>query len=197
MAAQLWIRALIHDTSAAVLLHAKPFLERLDALIATATATFAETLDESERATAILHLQNAAAVADQASEQVAGGHRSPSAAAPVFVDVEPGWLSAEKDDGEEVTYVVSRKARLCGPQLQHQLSRLHDGTHLRQPKTALQNKGAWHEVARIEDLCDPHVSHKWICHLDSCAGSVLAPLEHDDTCSTSEATRGHCAFVNA
>ena len=33
------------------------FLERLDALIATATATFAETLDESERATAILHLQ--------------------------------------------------------------------------------------------------------------------------------------------
>ena len=97
VAAQLWIRALIHDISAAVLLHAEPLLERLDALVATATATFAETLDDSERATAILHLQNAAAVADQASEQVAGGHRSPSAAAPVFVDVEPGWLVLSGD----------------------------------------------------------------------------------------------------
>ena len=84
-------------------------------------------------------------------------------------------------------------------------------------------------MTRIEDLCHTHVSHKWIYHLDACAGSVLSPhdfitniqkrlgnraweghgecrlcgsfldpqLEHAETCSTAEATRGHYACVHA
>ena len=32
-------------------------------------------------------------------------------------------------------------------------------------------------VVRIHDLCHTHVSHKWLYHLDACAGSVLTPHE--------------------
>ena len=42
------------------------------------------------------------------------------------------------------------------------------------PANTLQAKGAWQQVTRIEDLCSTHVSRKWPCHLDACAGSVLA-----------------------
>ena len=44
-------------------------------------------------------------------------------------------------------------------------------------RNTLQAKGARQKVARIEDLCNTHVSHKRLYHLDACAGSVLAP--HD------------------
>ena len=78
-------------------------------------------------------------------------------------------------------------------------------------------------------MCHAQVSHKWLYHLDACAGSVLTPhdyvtnvqkrlgnrvwvgggqcrccgsfrdrqLEHAETCSTAEATRGHFACVDA
>ena len=81
-------------------------------------------------------------------------------------------------------------------------------------------------MTRIE-VCHAQVSHKWLDHLDACAGSVLTPhdyitnvqkrlgnrlwvgggqcrccgsfldpqLEHAETFSTAEATRGHCACV--
>ena len=55
------------------------------------------------------------------------------------------------------------------------------------------------------------VPHKWLYHLDARAGNVLAgfgefrlsgfflvpQLEHGETCSTADATRGHHAFVHA
>ena len=30
----------------------------------------------------------------------------------------------------------------------------------------------------IEDSCHTHVSHKWLYHLDACAGSVLTPYDY-------------------
>ena len=39
-------------------------------------------------------------------------------------------------------------------------------------------KGAWQQVTRIEDLCHAQVSHKWLYHLDACAGSVLTPHDY-------------------
>ena len=120
------------------------------------------------------------------------------------------------------------KSRLSAPQLQGQLARLTGRTRLRRLKNTLLSQGAWQQVTRIEDLCHMHVSHKWLYHLDACAGRVLTPhdhvtnvqkrlsngvwtgfgqcrsygsfldpqLEHGETCSTAEATRGHCACVH-
>ena len=33
-------------------------------------------------------------------------------------------------------------------------------------------------MTRIEDLCHTHLSHKWLYHLDACAGSVLTPHDY-------------------
>ena len=80
--------------------------ERLDVLVAAATA-----LDDSERATAILHPQKATMVADQAWQQVVREHGGRQAAGPMLMEVEPshspsiGWMC----DGEEMTYVASRQ----------------------------------------------------------------------------------------
>ena len=45
-------------------------------------------------------------------------------------------------------------------------------------KDTLLSQGAWQQVTRIEDLCHAQVSHKWLYHVDACAGSVLTP--HDN-----------------
>ena len=39
--------------------------------------------------------------------------------------------------------------------------------------------GAWQQVTRVEDLCHVQVSHKWLYHLDACAGSVLTPHDYN------------------
>ena len=67
----------------------------------------------------------------------------------------------------------------------------------------------------MEDLCHTRVSHKWQNHLDARAKKTRQPrlngfvhcrlcglfldsqVEHGETCSTAEATRGHCACVHA
>ena len=81
-------------------------------------------------------------------------------------------------------------------------------------KDTLHSKGAWQQVVRIEDLC-----HTTTWTHARCAGSILTPhdqikrdstteptralasldpqLEHGETCSTAEATRGHYACVHA
>ena len=121
-------------------------------------------------------------------------------------------------------FSTPRKSRLSAPQLQAQLSRLTDGTRLRRLKDTLLSKGAWQQVTRIDDLRHAQVSHKWLHHLDACAGSVLTPhvrrrlgnrfwvgggqcrccgsfldpqLEHAETCCNAEATRVHNACVHA
>ena len=100
--------------------------------------------------------------------------------------------------------------------------RLTDRSRLRRLEDKLLSKGAWQQVTRIDDLCHIQVSHKWLSHVDACTGSVLTPndhtyqrserlggqyrscssfldpqLEHAETCSSAEATRGHYACVHA
>ena len=99
-------------------------------------------------------------------------------------------------------------------------SKRTDRTRLRRPKDTLLSKGVWQQVTRIEDLSYAQVSH----YLDACAahnyiinvqkrlgnriwvgdgqrrccGSFLDPqLEHAETCSNAEATRGRYACVHA
>ena len=129
----------------------------------------------------------------------------------------------QDEDSDEMDFSALQKIRFSAPQLQAQLSRLTDGTRLRRLKNTLLSKGAWQQVTRIEDLCHTHVSHKWLYHLDACAGSDAArphhqcaekrlgnrvwtgfgeclcgsfldpQMEHGETCSPAEATRRHCA----
>ena len=89
----------------------------------------------------------------------------------------PGSASQD-DDGDDTDFSAPRKSRLGAPQLQAQLSRQTDRTRLRRLKNTLLSRGAWQQVTRIEELCHTHLSHKWLYHLDACAGSVLTPNEY-------------------
>ena len=59
-----------------------------------------------------------------------------------------------------------------------QLSRLTDRSRLRRLRDTLYSKGARPQVTGIEDLCHAQVSHKWLYHLDACAGSFLTPHDY-------------------
>ena len=83
----------------------------------------------------------------------------------------PGSASQD-DDSDDMDFSAHRKGRLSGPQLQAHLSRLTDRTRLRRLKETLLSGSAWQHVTRIEDLCHAQVSHRWLFHLNPCAGSV-------------------------
>ena len=88
--------------------------------------------------------------------------------------------SASKDeDSEDMDFSSTlRKSRLSAPQLQAQLSRLSDWTRLRRLKNTPLARRVRQQVTRIEDLCHTHVSHKWLYHLETGAGSVLTPHDY-------------------
>ena len=222
IAANPLIRHMIRSAATGGLV-AQPLLDRLDCLIQTASADFVCTPDNSETATAQLYLQKAAQAAEEARQQVIQRLNGPAIVPPTIADVEQGTLTSQRDDDDsDPTFAPSRRQRLNAPQLQAQLSRLSDRTRLRHLKNNLQAKGAWQQMTRIVDLCHAQVSHKCLFHLDACGGSVLAnvqkrlgnrsyvgfgdchlcgafldaQLEHGETCSTTEATRGHCRPSN-
>ena len=165
---------------------------------------------------------------DEAWQQTVSGLQKPSVANPTIASLEHPSSASQEEDSDDMDFSAPRKSRLSGPQLQAQLSRLTDRSRLRRLKDPLVPKGVWQQVTRIEDLRHAQVSHKWLCHLGACAGSVLTPhdflanaqkrlsnrvwvgggqcrccgsfldpqLEHAETCSTAEATRGHHACVH-
>ena len=169
------IQAMIQDavTAGVLLLEA-----RLDAVIATATSTYLEALDDEDRITAKLYVQKAAPAADETWQQTVDGHTGPVVTNPTVSELEHPSSASQDDDSDGMDFSAPRKSRLSAPQLQAQLSRLSDRTRFRRLKNTLLSKGAWQQVTRIEDLCHTHVSHKWLHHLDSSAGSVLTPQDY-------------------
>ena len=103
----------------------------------------------------------------EAWQQTIGGKTGPS-----VTNEHPSPASQDEDSDDLDFSSAPRKSRLSAPQLQTQLLRLSDRTRLRRLKNTLVSKGAWQQVVRIKDLCHTHVSHKWLYHLEACAGSV-------------------------
>ena len=124
-----------------------------------------------------LYVQMASQAADEAWQQTVGGLQGPGVANPTITSLEHPGSASRDEESDDMDFSAPRKSRLSAPQLQAQLSRLTDQTGLRRPKDTLLSKGAWQQVTRIEDLCHARVSHKWLFHLDACAGSILTP--HD------------------
>ena len=151
---------------------------RLSEVIETATSTYFSALDNDEQATAKLYVQKAAQAADEAWLQTVQGQQGPGATNPTIASLEHPSSASQEQDSDDMDFSAPRKSRLSGPQLRAQLSRLTDRTRLRHLKDTLLSKGAWQQVTRIEDLCHAQVSHKWLYHLDACAGSVLTPHDY-------------------
>ena len=114
---------------------------------------------------------------DEAWQQTVSGLQRPSVANPTIASLEHPSSASQEEDSDDMDFSTPRKSRQCGPQLQAQLSRLTDRSRLRRLKDTLVSKSVWQQVTWIEDLCHAQVSHKWLCQLGACAGSVLTP--HD------------------
>ena len=110
-------------------------------------------LDDREKFIAQMYLQKAA----QAADEVVQGHNGPTVANPTTAEIEQNDpTSQQEDDGDEITFVTTRKGRLDAPHLQAHLSRLSDRKWLATiKKAALLAKGARQQVAMIEDFV-PH-----------------------------------------
>ena len=186
MAARQGTPAAIHDTSAAGSPHAEPLLERLDTLVGAETATFTETLDGSERATAALCLTQAATVAHQALEKDVRGPRDPSAAGSLLVNVEPAGCSSTETDGEEVTYVAWRKGRSIASQPQQQPLRTH---YTRQDQTQATRDLAT-RTSHVRRKCPGSTRLWWFMWRKDWAIAVpetgAALVDHFRTCSTAK-----------
>ena len=171
IAAKRRIEAMIQDAVWAGLLP-EHFLEtRLTAVIEAATTTYLSALDGDEQATAKLYVQKAAQAADEAWQQTIERLQGPGVTDPI-PQTPRLCLSGMKT---ATTWTSQRPGR--ADSVRPSFSRLTDRTLFRRLKNTLFSEGAWQQVTGIEDLCHTQGSHKWLCHLDACAGSVLTP--HD------------------
>ena len=165
IAAKPRILAMMPEAVTAGLLPKQPLVTRLGVVEAATTANL-EALDGEEKATGKFYIQKAAQAADEAWQQTVHGHNGPTVTNPRVSESAQNSSASQDDDGDdsEFTSGPPRKSRLGTPQLQAQLAPLSDRTRLRRLKNTLHSKGAWQQVTRIEDLCRPHVSHKWLYH---------------------------------
>ena len=92
---------MIQDVVTAGFLLQQPLETRLDAVIATATSTYLEALDDKDRATAKLYVQKAAQAIEEAWQQTIDGHHGPSVTNPTVSDLEHP-SSASQDEESDV-----------------------------------------------------------------------------------------------
>ena len=119
--------------------------------------------------------KKATQASDEAWQQTVEGHNGSVVTNPTVSELEHSSSASQDDgDGDMDFSSAPRKSRLSAPQLQAQLSQLSDRTRLRRLKNTLFSKGAWQRATRIQDLCHTHVTHKWLYHLDACAGSATS-----------------------
>ena len=184
---------MIQGAATAGLWPEQPLLARLDTVIETATTAFFDALDTSEKPTTWLHLQKATQAADDSWLPTNVGTH------PTVPEIEQSGLASKHDDDDsEPTF---EKKRLSAPQLQAQLSRLSDRTRLRRFKHNSAHQRCMTAITSIEALCHTQLSHNWLGNGAytgrQCGLFQESQLEHGETCSTTEANRGHNACVHA
>ena len=101
---------------------------RLSEVIETATSTCLSAFDNDEQETARLFIQEAAQAADESWQHTVSGQQVPGVAGPTIASLGHPSSASQDDDSDDVDFLVPRKIRLSGPQLQAQLSRLTDRT---------------------------------------------------------------------
>ena len=205
---------------------------RIEALLAERTAeveaAYLRGLDEREKSRAEEFIQKVKRSAAEQWRRLQGGSGGEQVQAPridaTFVDdgVPAAPHDGSVDDGGDGGRADHENAsrRLASPHVQKELMRLQDCTRLRALESRLRMQCNWGQLERLKDLRHPEMSHRWLWHLDSTAGSVMNQADyvldvqkhlgcrileceaHCHPCgvpldSRLEATRGHYACVRA
>ena len=219
------VTAMIQDAANTSLFSADVLLDDLDQKLASSSADFLQSLAEVDRVRAEEFLQQARTVADDSRARAWGERDGP-------------WRLIPRRHQDGATYVDSplteseggpagRRGRTTSSHLHPELAALSDRSRLRQLEADLESQGNWPQLDGLRELRHRDISHKWISHLDTKNGAVLAAadfvlnvqkrlgarshacglscqlcgeqldpqVEHLETCSTAEATRGHYACV--
>ena len=82
---------------------------------------------------------------------------------------------AEAEAEEEAREFNGR--RVTAVHLQKELTKLVDCTRLRALEATLRRQGNWDQLERLQELRHPGVSHRWLWHLDTWSGAVLAEAD--------------------
>ena len=170
MAARPRIQAMIPDAVLAGFLPKHPLETRLAVVIETATSTYLSALMMKIKPRQSCTCRRRRRQQTKVGRKQLGDCRDPS--------LEHHSSASQEEDCDDMDFLAPWKSRLSAPQLVAQLSRLTDRARPRRLNSTLFSKGAWQQVARIEDLCHTQVSHGWLYHLDACAGSVLTPHDY-------------------
>ena len=160
---------MIRDAVRAGLLPEQILETRLSEVIETATSTCLSALDNDEQATAKLYVQKAAQAADEAWQQTVSGLQGPCVANPTIATLEhPSSVSQDEDS----TSQRPGRADSVGRSFHDSLIGLVSGA--RRTRSSQRVHGSRSPGLRT---CHAQVSHKWLYHLDACAGSVLTPYD--------------------
>ena len=151
----------------------------LDGQIARAESAYLGSLDEQERAKAADFLRRAREAADVQWGQVVNGAaetvRAPTADSSYDAGSDLGAPAVDEDADADVE---TGGRRLTAPHLQKELAKLLDCTRLRALESKLRGQGNWPQLEMLKDLRHPGTSHKWLWHVDSRSGTVLAPQDY-------------------
>ena len=171
------VRSMAASAAHAGLLRAGQLEGRLAAKIRRVEMAYLEGLDEVDRVQAADLLRQAKAAAAEHWSRLASGDstaaRAPVAPAAQFGDDEPSTARASEDEASP-----ERSRRMTPQHLQRELSKLADRTRLRALEAVLRQQCNWEQLEALRDLRHPEMSHKWLWHLDSRRGSVVAPCDY-------------------
>ena len=217
------VKDMVRACASAGLLPADLLETRLDSLIATAEASYYSVLDEVEKVKAEEFLRRAKAAAEEMWQRTLTGASGPDPPAPMVAHDGPGddeddpmvvirrrgklngpQLQRELSILADATKIRRLIATLQGQGAWSQLDRI---TELRHKEVT--HKWLYHcdtksggvltsidFVANVQKRlgCRSYTGQA-LCRL--CGRQLDAHLEHSETCSTAEATRGHYACVRA
>ena len=155
------IQAMIEDEVTAGPLPKQPLETRLAAVGETATSTYFRAFGDEDRATAKLYFRKAALAQDEAWQQTIGGPAGAKRHKPDNARLRTPSSASQDEDSEDMAAFTVDRSDSTQPSEEH--------------KPLRRSLAAGHENRRLV----PHdVSHKWLYHLEACAGSVLTPHDY-------------------
>ena len=172
------VMAMVSDAAKAGLCSEELLLARYEQMCADATAAYLASLSEVEKVCAEEFLRRAYTAAEATWDRIVNGGAGAAPAIPriLAAGAVPSMSDDPQEDGGEAIS-RGRRGRTTSIHLQKELSALRDRSRLRDLEAELEAQGNWPQLDRVRELRHADVSHKWLGHLDTRSGSVLAAAD--------------------
>ncbi len=177
------VQSMAAAASRAGLLRVGQVEERLAEKTRRVQEAFLDILGEPVRVKALEFIQKAQQAAERLWAGLERGDRNASPAAPmadVSYDDSDGWCQSARSREQDIDGGDSEEnsRRLTAPHLQRELPKLRDCTRLRALEATLRRQSNWAQLEELRDARHKEVSHRWLWHLDSRRGTVMAQCDY-------------------